>query len=119
MYKHFEGLCFPQLDIKFTTKQQRLAPFRDFGSCLRFNIGKTLQEKGHSIALTAQVTARDFNHKVHAMSWTVHDYAGQFESEQLECFEVKRSAIVIRKEWLRIMCEQCDYCLVMVILFPA
>ena len=45
--KVFRGLCFPQIDPKFTTKQQRLVPLYDFGSRLRFNIGNTLRgDKG-------------------------------------------------------------------------
>ena len=43
-----------------------------------------MQHKGHSAALTARMTTRDSDHKLHAMSWTVHDCAGLFESEQLE-----------------------------------
>ena len=42
----------------------------------------TRQHKGHSVALAARVTSKDFNHKVRAISWTVHDCAGLFESEQ-------------------------------------
>ena len=50
-------------------------------------------QKGHCVTLTAGVTARDFNHKVHTMSWPMHDCTGLFECEQLRCFKVKRSVI--------------------------
>ena len=54
------------------------------------------QKKGHSVALTARMTARHFEHKVHAMSWKLHDCTGLLESEQLERFELKLSVIDTR-----------------------
>ena len=52
-----------------------------------------MQHRGRRVALTARVIARNFDHKKHAMSCTVHECAGLFESEQLQRFEVKRSVI--------------------------
>ena len=43
----------------------------------------------HSTALTARVITGDIDHKVTAMSWTVHDSTGLFESEQILRYEVK------------------------------
>ena len=45
------------------------------------------------VALTAQVTAEDIDHKVPAMSLTIHDCTALFESEQLVHFEVKCEVI--------------------------
>ena len=54
-----------------------------------------MQGKENSDALTAEVTAREFDHKMPAKSWTVHDSAGLFKSEQLERSEMKESVMAI------------------------
>ena len=47
-----------------------------------------MQHKGHNVSLTAWLSTRDFDHKVHAVSWTVFNCAGLLESEQIEHIEV-------------------------------
>ena len=54
-----------------------------------------MQGKENNVALTVQVTAGDFDHKVYAKTWTVHDCAGLYTSEQLERFEMKQSVMAI------------------------
>ena len=70
---------------------------------------RTMQEKVHVALyeLPKWLLALGILTTVHAVSWPVHTCTGIFESEQLECFEAKRSVIDTRTPYGSItgMCE--------------
>ena len=73
-----------------------------------------MQHKRHSVELTAQVTATDFNQKVHSMSWPCTTAQGYF-NWTISAFQ---SEAISNCYTYAIIRGMCDYCSVMVSLSP-